>query len=139
MKDLSNNIKEFEIFPYKVYVRRRPKHKSTDGYFYLAIQIAKCMMRSDALNFHVDPVRIETTGTQHIIISYVLIRTRANQKISLRTKYYRKSILWIWANHNVLSSMKVLRRRANQEAFTKVLTQTKKTVQLVRQVMRNLQ
>ena len=29
------------------------------------------MMRADALNFNVEPVRTERTGTQQILISYV--------------------------------------------------------------------
>ena len=29
------------------------------------------MMRADAFNFHVEPVRTEMTGTQHINISHV--------------------------------------------------------------------
>ena len=57
MKDLSNIIKKFEIFPYKGHVRKRPKHEPTGSYFYLARQLAKCMIRTDDLNAHVDPVR----------------------------------------------------------------------------------
>ena len=56
MKDISKIIKEFENLPYKSYVRKRAKHGSTDSYFHLAIQLANCMMRADAFNFHVDPV-----------------------------------------------------------------------------------
>ena len=63
MKDLSNIIKEFEKLPYKGYARKRPKHQPTDSYFYIAIQLAKCIMITDALNYHVDPVRMEITGT----------------------------------------------------------------------------
>ena len=36
-----------------------PKHDHTASYFYLARQLARCMMRYDALNFHVDPVKTE--------------------------------------------------------------------------------
>ena len=50
MKDLSNIIKEFEKFPHKCYVQKRPKHKPTDSYSYLARHLDRCMMRSDALN-----------------------------------------------------------------------------------------
>ena len=57
MKGLSNIIKEFEKLPYKGYVRNSPKHEPTDSYFYIAIQIAKCMMRAHAFNLRVDPVR----------------------------------------------------------------------------------
>ena len=34
------------------YEKKRPKHESTDSYFYLARQLLKCMMRSDTLNLH---------------------------------------------------------------------------------------
>ena len=57
MKDISNIIREFEKLPYKGYVRNITKHEPTDSYFYLARQISKCIMRSDAFNFHFDPVR----------------------------------------------------------------------------------
>ena len=50
MKDLSNITREFEKLRYKSYDRRRPKHDPTDSYFYLARDIAKFMMRTDALN-----------------------------------------------------------------------------------------
>ena len=52
-------------------MRKRPKHEPNDSYFYLAIQIAKCMMISGAFNLCADPVRIEMTGTQRIPISKV--------------------------------------------------------------------
>ena len=55
-----------------------------------------------------------------------MILTRANKKGPLWTKNYRKSVLGLRANQKALSPMKVLRRRANQKAFTKVSTKTKK-------------
>ena len=57
IKDISNIIKVFEILPYKGYVRKRPKYEHTDSYFYLARYISKDMMRADALNLHIEPVR----------------------------------------------------------------------------------
>ena len=63
MNNISKFIREFEKFPYKGCVRNRPKHEPIDSYFYLSIQLSKCMMRSDAFNFHVDPVRTKITGT----------------------------------------------------------------------------
>ena len=57
MKYLSNIIRDFEKLPYKSYERRRPKNDPTDSYFFLARQIAKCMMRADVLNLHGYPVR----------------------------------------------------------------------------------
>ena len=71
MKDLSKIIKEFEKLPYEGYVCKSPKYESTDSHFYLARQLAKCMMRSDALNLDIDPVRTEITGTQHILILHI--------------------------------------------------------------------
>ena len=71
MKHLTKNIKEFEKLPYKGYVRKSTKHEPTDSYFYLAIQVAKCIMINDALNLHVDPVRTEMTGTKNIPILHV--------------------------------------------------------------------
>ena len=56
MKDISNIIKEFENFPYKGYVRERPKHELADSYLYLTRQFSKCMMRADAFNSHVGPI-----------------------------------------------------------------------------------
>ena len=64
MKDLSNIIREFENLPYKGYERKRPKHQHTDSYFYLARQLAKCVMRDDSLNLDIYPLRMEITGTQ---------------------------------------------------------------------------
>ena len=57
MKNLSNIIREFDKIPYTIYERRRPKHESTDSYFYLARQLEKFMMRADALNLDNCPVR----------------------------------------------------------------------------------
>ena len=69
--DLSNIIREFEKSPYESYDNKRPKHEPTEGYFYLTRQIAKCMMRADALNSHVYPVRTEITATKQILTSHV--------------------------------------------------------------------
>ena len=51
-KDLLNIIREFEISPYKSYEKKRPKYEPTDSYFYLSRQLAKCIMRSDTLNWN---------------------------------------------------------------------------------------
>ena len=63
MKDLSKIIKDFEKLPYKGYVQKRLKHEPTASYFYLGRHLAKCMIRDDAFNLHVYPVRTEMTGT----------------------------------------------------------------------------
>ena len=48
-KDLSEIIKEFDKFDKLPYKKKRPKHEPTESYFYLARQLAKCMIRSDKL------------------------------------------------------------------------------------------
>ena len=71
IKELSRIIREFDKLPYKSYERRRPKHEPNYSYFCLAGQLVKCIMRADALNSHVFPVRTEMTGTKQITISHV--------------------------------------------------------------------
>ena len=71
MKDLSNIIKDFEKLPYKGYVQNSTKHEPTDSYFYIAIHLAKCMIKANDFNSYVDPVRVKITGKQHIQISHV--------------------------------------------------------------------
>ena len=56
-KDLSKIISEFEKLPYDIYEKKRTKHEPTDSYFYLARQLSKCVMRADAFNSHIYPVR----------------------------------------------------------------------------------
>ena len=51
-KDLLKIIKDFEKLEKLPYDKKRPKHEPTDRYFYLARQLAKCMMISDNLNWH---------------------------------------------------------------------------------------
>ena len=70
-KYISKIIRGFEKLSYKSYERNRTKHEPTDSYFYLAIQLAKCMMRSDTLNLHVYPVRTDMTATKYIPNSHV--------------------------------------------------------------------
>ena len=64
--DLSNIIREFEKLSYESYEKKRPKHEPTYSYFYLAIYIAKCMMKADSLNADNYAVRTEPTSTKHI-------------------------------------------------------------------------
>ena len=66
MKDLYKIITESEKLPYEGYVRKSPKHEPNDSYYYLGIQLAKFMMRSDTINSHFDPVRTEMRSTQRI-------------------------------------------------------------------------
>ena len=51
-KELSKIIKEFEKIWKLPYKKKRPKHKPTKSYFHLAMQLEKCMMRSDILNWY---------------------------------------------------------------------------------------
>ena len=57
MKYMFNIIKKFKKLPYELYVRKRPKHEPTDSYFYLERHISKCMVRANAFNLNIDPVR----------------------------------------------------------------------------------
>ena len=59
MKDISNVIKEFEILPYKVYVRKRLKHEPDDSYFHPERHLAKFTMRANTFNLNFDPVRTQ--------------------------------------------------------------------------------
>ena len=68
-KYLSKIISDFEKLPYESYEKKRPKHKPTDSYFYVARQLAKCMMRSDTLNSHVYPERTEMTDPSSHVYS----------------------------------------------------------------------
>ena len=42
-----------------------PKHEPNDSYFYLEKHIDKFMITDDALNSHVDPVIMKTTGEKN--------------------------------------------------------------------------
>ena len=45
-------IKKFEKFENLSYEKKRPKHEPTESYFHPEIEIAKCMMISDKLNWY---------------------------------------------------------------------------------------
>ena len=51
--DLLEIIREFEKLSYESYEKKRPNYEPTDSYFCLTRQLENCMMRSDAINFHV--------------------------------------------------------------------------------------
>ena len=51
-KELSKIIRKSEKFEKLPYDKKRLKHEPTDSYFYLARQLAKCMMRADTINWH---------------------------------------------------------------------------------------
>ena len=71
-KELSNIIRDFDKLLHKSYKRMSPKHEPTESYFYPTRHISKHMMRSDALNLHVYPVRTEITAMKQILISHVV-------------------------------------------------------------------
>ena len=68
-KDLLNIIKEFEKLPYESYDKKRTKHEPTDSYFYLARQLARCMMIYNTFNPHVYPVRMKMNSTSSHVCS----------------------------------------------------------------------
>ena len=51
-KDIYKIIQEFEKFEKLPYEKKRTKHEPTESYFHIARDIAKCMMRSDKLNWY---------------------------------------------------------------------------------------
>ena len=53
MKDLSNNIKEFEKNFKVPYEKRIPKHEPNSSYYHLVGCIAECILRYDEDNQHV--------------------------------------------------------------------------------------
>ena len=77
-KDLSQIIWGFETLPYESYDRKRLNNEPPDSYFYLAIQLVKCMMRADALNLQVYLVRTKMTAMKQIQTSHVFLQTRVN-------------------------------------------------------------
>ena len=50
-KDLSKIIKDFEKIGKVTYEKNIPKHEPNTSYYHLVRQLAKCMMRSDQLNW----------------------------------------------------------------------------------------
>ena len=77
-KDISKIIREFEKSPYESYDKKKPKNEPTDSYFYLAIQLAKCMMRADAFKSQGYPVIMKMTA----LSPHVFLQTRMNQNES---------------------------------------------------------
>ena len=61
-KYLSKIINEFEKIGKLPYEKRIPKHEPTPSYCHLVRQLAKCMMRSDELNWHVHGSYAEKTA-----------------------------------------------------------------------------
>ena len=51
-KDLSKIIEEFQKIEKLPYQKKSPRLEPTDSYFHLERKLAKCMMRSDNLNWH---------------------------------------------------------------------------------------
>ena len=85
-EDLSKIIREFDKLNYKSFERWRHKNEPTESYFYLAIQLLKCMIRADELNLHVYPVRTEMTNTKQILVSHVCFTDESELKDFLVNK-----------------------------------------------------
>ena len=75
LKDISNITKKFDKLPYEGYVRKSSKYEPTDSLFYLARQIAKCIMR---INSHVGLVRTKMTNTQNMKKSVMCMQKTPN-------------------------------------------------------------
>ena len=67
-------------------MQKRSKHKPTDGYFNISRHLAKCIMRAGAFNLHVDPVRMEISGLQQILISHVCDLEESESKGIIKDK-----------------------------------------------------
>ena len=50
-KDISEIIKDFYKIEKLPYEKKRPKHELTERYFHIAREIAKCIMRSNKLDW----------------------------------------------------------------------------------------
>ena len=51
-KDISKILKDFEKIEKLPFKKKRPKHEPTESYFHLSRQLAKCIMRSDTVNWY---------------------------------------------------------------------------------------
>ena len=88
-KDLSEIIREFEIFPYESYERKTPKHEPIDSYFYLSRHILKCIVIAYSLNLYGCPVRTGITATKQIPTSHVC----STDKIELKDFPFNETLL----------------------------------------------
>ena len=97
-KDLSKIIRELEKLPYEIYENQWPKHEPTDSYFYLARQLAKCMMRADTFKSENYPVIMEMTDTKHIPTSHVFSTEKSELKEIIFEELYLRPVLWTRKN-----------------------------------------
>ena len=88
-------------------MRKRPKHEPTNRYFYLSIQIAKCMMKADAFSLHADLVRTIITDTQQILILHISDLEEIESKGIIVDETCIISVLRARSNQKESSSMKV--------------------------------
>ena len=108
-KDLSKIIRDYEKFEKLPHEKKRPKHGPTDRYFYLARQLAKFMMRADALNWQGYSGYTEMTApishicstdkdeSKRIMVHKTLSQICSTNKAS-STKLYRITIPRTWKN-----------------------------------------
>ena len=88
-KDLSRIIKDFEKIDKLPYEKKRPKHEPTDSHFHPARQLAKCMIRSDNLNWYDHGGYTEMTDPY----SNVNVTDEEKSKKSSCTKLYWRIVL----------------------------------------------
>ena len=114
-KDISKIIRKFEKFEKLPSEKKRSQHEPTDSYFYLARHLAKCMMRSDTLNWHdygghtemTDPssnvYSADEEESKRIIVHEGLSQScsaeRTNQNKASQTKLYCGNIPRTWKNY----------------------------------------
>ena len=110
-KDLSKIIREFDKLPYKSYERRRPKHEPTNSYFYLARQLANCIIRDDVLNSHIYPVRTEMTATKQIPTLHVF----STDEIELKYFLVDENLLQIYSTDKVRSKGIIVDKRYTEK------------------------
>ena len=96
------------------------------------------MMKADAFNLYIDPVRTEMTDTQHIPISHVCDLYKSESKYILTDE----KLLQVRSTDEEESESVIVDESSTEESepesLLKVSTQTKKNMQLMRQIIRRL-
>ena len=136
-KDLSKIIREFDKISNRSYESRRPKHEPNDSYFYPARQLAKCMMRYDALNLHVYPIRTEITATKQI----PTLQVCSTDNSELKEFLVDKTLSQICSTEKDDSKGIIIKECSTEEDKSQCIYENinKQKTQRMRQSMRNLQ
>ena len=110
-KDISKIIKRFEKIEKLPYEKKSPKHEPTVSSFHLAREIAKCMMRSNKLNWydHINYTKM-TAPYSNIIVTNESEskRSTVNEKLSQsgsKTRTNQNSVLFL-PHSNTLETLK---------------------------------